>query len=145
MDNATLAKFMSRFDKVGDCWIWRNAYRYGKMEVNHRSITTHRLAYEHWNGPIPEGMCVCHTCDNKACVNPAHLYLGTVAENSADAAAKGFYDRKFGEDNNSAKLTTEQVLAIRADTRTQTAIAATYGIDQSTVSYIKRRKRWTHI
>jgi len=145
MDNVTLAKFMSRFDEIGNCWVWRNARRYGKIEVNYKTVSVHRLAYEHWNGPIPEGMYVCHVCDNKACVNPAHLYLGTAADNAADAAAKGFYDHKPGEENNGAKLTTEQVLAIRADMRTQKVIATAYGVDPSTISHIKRRKRWVHI
>lgn len=145
MNSVTLARFMTRFNKVGECWIWRNAYRYGKIEIDGRTTPAHRLAYEHWNGPIPEGMCVCHTCDNKACVNPAHLFVGTVADNSRDAAVKKLYWRRFGVANLQAKLTDEQVLDIRADTRTQKVIADSYGVDPSTVSYIKTRKRWRHI
>jgi len=97
------------------------------------------------NGPIPKGLCVLHRCDNKICVNPAHLWLGTQRDNTADMILKGrgnFVTAHRGEDHYAAKLTWEMVRAIRADTRTQVAIAADYGLRQGYISLIKLRKKW---
>lgn len=71
------------------CWEWhgaRNDRGYGTVTKN---VRAHRYAYELLGGPIPEGMCVCHTCDNPPCINPAHLFLGTIGENNRDRHAKG--------------------------------------------------------
>jgi hypothetical protein len=81
-----------KIDKTGECWLWTGATDgdgYGKVRQGERLFSVHRLAYEQWVGPIPEGMVVCHTCDVTNCCNPAHLWLGTSAENTADKMAKG--------------------------------------------------------
>lgn len=75
-----------------DCWHWcgvRNTFGYGRMTYQGRSQVAHRLAWIAWNGPIPEGMYVLHRCDNRACVNPDHLWLGTYSDNLRDCWAKG--------------------------------------------------------
>ena len=128
------------------CLIWQGA----KLPFGHGTITaperrkrrTHCVAWELVNGPIPAGMCVCHKCDVPACINPDHLFLGTIADNNADMIRKGRNVAHPGEKNGRARLTPEQVAAIATDPRVQKAIAADYGIKQPQVSRIKRGASW---
>jgi hypothetical protein len=153
--------------KTDTCWLWTGTIGkqtgYGRITSNKKDILTHRLSYEIANGPIPDGMFVCHKCDVRNCVNPAHLFLGTPAENiqdmvSKDRQAKGENNGKAtkpestprGEKCIQAKLTAQQVLAIRqryADTPniTFSAIARDYGVTKECISGIVRRKSWRHI
>jgi hypothetical protein len=91
-------------------------------------VQAHRVAYQLANGAIPAGKHVLHMCDNPICCNPAHLYLGTNADNVRDRVERS---------RTPVKLTPDQVTAIRADRRTQYAIAAEYGVNQSQISRIK--------
>lgn len=111
-----LEKFWARVDKSGDCWIWlagrtskfkrETAYGVFPNKV-FGSQTAHRVSYEIHYGPIPDGLFVCHKCDNPPCVNPEHLFLGTLADNAADMAAKGRAARNY-------KLTPEMIADIKA-------------------------------
>jgi hypothetical protein len=91
----TAGRFYSKIDKPEDpnsCWAWtgsRNSEGYGNFYVDGRIVGAHRYSFQYHKGEIPEGMCVCHTCDNPSCVNPAHFFLGTKADNNRDKVAKG--------------------------------------------------------
>lgn len=131
------------------CWIWlasKASHGYGQAFVSGEVRLAHRVAYQFAVGAIPPKMFVCHTCDNRACVNPAHLFLGTSTENNADRDAKGRQAR--GERQGHSKLTASQVIEIRnrrSDGETVRAIAADYSVVPDTISRIVRRKRWGHV
>jgi hypothetical protein len=116
-------------------------------------MRAHRAVWEQFNGPIPphdsaHGFVVMHTCDRRACCNPAHLRLGTQLDNVRDMDAKGRRRnpvRPRGEANPNARLTAELVRLFRASPKTATALAREYGCDQTTVSQIRRGKTWRHL
>jgi hypothetical protein len=118
---------------------------YGTVWVNGKNKRAHRHAWEKANGPIPDGLLVCHRCNNKACVNPDHLYLGTCAENLADAKRDGLMNWPKGEGHWNTTLTEQDVRAIRSDSRVRREIAADYGIHTTSVTKIKNRSRWGHV
>jgi hypothetical protein len=103
----------------------------------------HRIIYEKFVGPIPPMSIVMHICDNRICVNPAHLVLGTNAENSKDMVTKNRQAK--GEATNHAKLTEEQVKEIFYDTRPSRQIAKDFDISKTNVLDIKKKKIWRHI
>lgn len=127
------------------CWPWVGALSrigYGQFGLNRRSVVAHRAAYEYAHGPFPAHLKVLHKCDNRACQNPSHLFLGTQADNVADMVAKGRERKARGERHPHAKLTAACVAAIRADSRPQAVIAKDYGVVQTTISRIKLGQAW---
>lgn len=116
---------------------------YGQISIRRQRWSTHRLAWTLAHGQIPGGLSVLHRCDNRACMNVDHLFLGTQADNMLDMAQKGRSVR--GEASFRAKLTEDQVIAIRNDPRSHRAIARDYGLRHTSVGDIKRRRIWRHI
>lgn len=144
-----LERFWEKVDKRGpdDCWEWQgNVLRggYGKIEVDKKTQTTHRFSYGLHHGPIPNGMCVCHSCDNPPCVNPDHLFLGTHQDNMTDKMKKGRHRAARGEDVASAKLTAREVSVIRATRGILPGyiVAETFGVSGGTISSIHSGRRW---
>jgi len=130
------------------CWLWDGAASkgYGQIGVGGKLLYAHRVSWERTHGDIPEGSHVLHRCDVTLCVNPDHLFLGTHKDNMRDMAKKGRQrSGARGVTHGSARLTEEQVLAIRKDLRPQAEIAIEHGISQPTVSDIKNGRRWKHL
>jgi hypothetical protein len=167
--------FWSRVDKagpiptnqpgLGPCWLWTGPHDrrgYGFLYVgSRRRYRTHRVAYALAVGPIPDGLGVLHHCDTPPCCNPAHLFLGTDADNVADRDAKGRqargdrngkrlhperWPRLAGEQAPRAKLTAEQVAAIRASyvprLVSHRALARAYGVSGATIGALLRGESW---
>lgn len=138
----------SRVNATTGCHEWTrhvNAGGYGTASYKNKHWAAHRLAWTFLRGPIPAGMIVCHRCDNRRCINPDHLFLGTTQDNVDDKMQKGRFVARRGSRSGTAKLTDAQALAIRLDTRTQDVIANEYGVSQATVSLIKQGKAWTMV
>jgi len=134
----------------GACWKWHGAttgFGYGEFKSHQKRYSAHRFSYELHRGQIPHGMFVCHSCDNPACSNPDHLFLGTATDNAQDMVAKGRHapPKLKGSDNGNAKLTESDIVAIRNDTRSQPSIAKDYGVSHVLIGFIKRRTAWKHV
>lgn len=145
-------------DAATGCWNWTGAKEekgYGVINGGGNrgpTVRAHRYAYELFIGHIPEGdgyhgTCVCHRCDNAGCVNPEHLFIGTVAENNADMDRKGrrVNGQLRGSRHPMAKLTDENVAQILASLKPGSALAEQYGVTASIISGIRHQKTWTHI
>jgi len=132
------------------CWLWTGAVMssgYGCIRVAGTTLQAHRVSYEIESGEtIPPGVCVLHRCDNRRCVNPAHLFPGSVTDNNADRHRKGRSRGAShkGSQNPMAKLTDDEVRAIAAAAGKQADIAARYGVPFQCVSAIKRGTIWAH-
>lgn len=114
---------------------YKNEHGYGVLSVGGAGRLAHRVAWTLANGPIPDGLCVRHSCDNPPCCELSHLSLGTHAENMADRDARGRTQQ--GQATKNAKLSNEDVRAIRAATGTNPQIAARFGVDTSTICKIR--------
>lgn len=133
-----------------ECWEW-GAHRrhdgYGLFWLNGGTKRAHRISWELTFGPIPSGLCVLHKCDNRACVNPYHLFLGTRDENQKDMARKR--RSNIGMKNPFAKLQPDQVVEIRAryviGDVSQRVLARDYDVNSSTVSRIVTGRTWKYV
>ena len=145
-------KFWPRVDKSNPpCWLWtghKGSRGYGRFGTAGGKILAHRYSYQIHNGPIPEGLDVCHTCDVPACVNPDHLWAGTKTDNMQDMIAKGRKVSCAGERHGCHKLKAPQVLEIRRLASTgvhQRVIAKMFNIQQGNVSFIVRGETWKNL
>jgi hypothetical protein len=130
---------------VSGCHLWtggKTKYGYGHFYWQCKNYRAHRIAWILTNGKIPEGLCVCHKCDVRACVNPQHLFLGTQLENIRDRTAKGRGADFTGEKSSTAKLKPSDLEAIRRSTLSLSQIAHEYGVVKQTIANIKNGKTW---
>lgn len=158
-------RFFVKIAKTADgCWNWTGSLTWdGYGRINHRKKTylAHRLSYELHNGPIPSGMLICHTCDNRKCVNPRHLFAGTPKDNLHDASVKGRVvsgdnhhfrvhpeTAPMGTRNAHAKLTEESVSQIKKrllENETSASLAMEFGVTNGTIYFIKTGQTWKHV
>lgn len=139
-----------------ECWTWTGSkadHRYGALwdVVEKRMHLAHIVSYSAYIGEVHDGLKVLHVCDNPACINPAHLFLGTMLDNARDRDYKGRNGgyKTRGSDNGLAKLTDVDVVEIRrlysSGRLSQQTIACMFRVSQTTVSSIVLRKTWTHV
>jgi hypothetical protein len=144
-------RFWGKVQKTDKCWIWTSSKNpngcatfsyYGKPEQASRVawMMTYGLT-------IPKGIFICHTCDNRACVRPSHLFTGTHQDNMRDMVQKGRAKGTFhyGETNGSAKLTTKQVRTILKSTASGVSLATDFRVSKSLICLIRQRKSWKHL
>lgn len=155
-------RFWRHVDKSGSCWTWtaaKSADGYGRIRVQspkRGDLNAHRVGWELTFGPIPPGAHILHRCDNRACVRPDHLFIGTNADNVADRVAKGRSRGAAGVRNRNARLSQEDVAEIRMLYRpsrtgaprksearpTTSTLAERFGVTRSTIYHIARGWTW---
>lgn len=158
-------QFWERVNKLGPmhqtlrsrCWEWTGSKLkcksggYGRLLIAKKSQLAHRYSYSINVGPIPEGINVCHHCDNPSCVRPSHLFLGTNADNAADRDAKGRQVVRRGEEFTHSKLTDESVRFIRENYTPghpvfgSRAMARKFGVSSTVVKWVRQNKIWKHV
>lgn len=129
--------------KADSCWAWTGSRiqgGYGMILAENGNELAHRVSYRMYVGDIPEGLFVCHKCDNRWCVNPDHLFAGTHAENMADMTAKGRQGKKLN------RVTASEIRkAIRAGHESQRSIARKFGVSPQLVTLIKQGRVWLDV
>jgi DNA-binding transcriptional regulator YiaG len=160
----TVSSAIDRFDAsyipepISGCWLWigaeQGSYGYGRLKVNGKAMQAHKYSYERFVGEVPEKMLVCHHCDNPACVNPYHLFVGTNQDNTNDKVRKNRQakgkslsnaqskNKARGELNGNSKLTKDQIHKIRSLDVSQRKIAKMFGVSQALISKIQRKEMW---
>lgn len=144
-------RFLERVSKTENCWIWNGSVSkgYGRMKVDNKVYSAHRLSFKLFKGKIPKNRIICHTCDNPKCVNPEHLYAGTPQTNSDDKFYRGRqrYNPPClkGEDNGFSKLDTKTIHKIRNEKGAPKDIAEKFGLSLSHVRRIISRESWGHV
>lgn len=148
-------RFWERVDKTpghgpkGECWLYIGHLDHDGYGVfrddNHKLRRAHKFSYVTFKGEVPKGINVCHECDVRNCVNPAHLWLGDNNANTQDMYQKGRGRTLKGSETAQAKLTEDDILAIRSSPETGVYLSQHYGVSRATISLILNRKVWKHI
>lgn len=134
-----------------NCWEWNaclNNHGYGLVTIHGKVGHAHRRSYEAFIGKIPKGLFVLHHCDNRACINPDHLFLGTNKDNMSDMKNKGRARTCHGEDNKNSKLKSEEVKEIKKllqNGKSLYSLATQYNVSPATIWNIRVNKSWRHI
>lgn len=142
-------KERTTIDPETGCWLWTksdNGFGYGKVHLpDHKERSAHRLSWAMHVGPIPDGLLVLHHCDVPRCVNPDHLFLGDMRDNTLDCMRKGRHVARSGEANGAAKLTWDAVAFIRENPHNESMISLgkRFGVDPSTVRSVVIGETWT--
>ncbi len=144
------SKFESMMQRGGhnECWPWlrgKNTSGYGIFCIARGRIVSSRAAWEIFCGPIPEGAQILHKCDNPSCVNPGHIFLGTVQDNVSDMWAKGRAVIMRGADNPASKLTLDDIRAIRMSELSLAELSINYGVSRTSISAARRGLTWLHV
>lgn len=140
-------KVIKSKDKNG-CWVYPALKGYGKMMVNGKVTVAHRFSYELHNGKIPEGMLVLHKCDNRPCVNPDHLFLGTYSDNTQDMLKKNRGNAPRGSCHFRSTLTENDIAIIKKrilNGEKMTNLAHEYNVSWCTLYQMKGGKSWRHV
>lgn len=128
------------------CWLWTGAVcagGYGVMFFNGRQTLAHRVAYELFVQTPPRALFICHRCDNRACVNPEHLFVGTASDNSADMVGKNRQAK--GEQRANSKINPALVRAILGSSLPDTEWASRLNVTKGTINHIRHRRNWRHV
>lgn len=155
---STKCKLFSEIEKNNGCWEWQGelhpqGYAYTTCYETGKREQVHRVSYRIFKEEIPHGLLVCHTCDNRRCINPDHLWIGTHKENSQDAKRKGRLEhvklmQSKGEEKASSKLNNEKVREIREEIKKGircTVIARKFGVNSTTIYSLRDGKTWSHV
>lgn len=137
-----------KINEITDCWEWQkgtDGRGYGSFKVFGKNKKVHRASYEIFNGEIPNGLFILHSCDNPICCNPEHLTTGTNADNLRDMTRKGRNRPQRGENNGRSKLNVQQVLIIKHMKGVYREIAKLFNVGTTVVADIKRGKTWRSI
>lgn len=125
------------------CWLWTGAQSrgYGQMRIGYAKMYAHRFSYRLYNGPLADGLFICHKCDVRRCVNPQHLFQGTNQDNQIDCLKKRRFSRLVLSDDD-----VRDIRKIAAETKiTNRALAKIYDVNHGLINAIINRKSWKHL
>lgn len=143
-------RLLSRVVVLDGCWEWSgyiDNYGYGRIMTKDGPQRTHRVSYCVHHGEIPSGLSVLHHCDNRKCINPAHIYVGTQKQNMADKVGRGraLTGNNRGTAHPAAKIADADVYEIRKSKDSNPTLAKKYGLTPAAIGMVKRRRTWSHL